>query len=283
VNGLRISGASGIYKSHDYHKGHYEKVPYDRSTVRSAYHTRSYDIHRLSQLKPRSSPEENPDIFLSHDWPIGITRFGDERSLLRKKAFFTEEVQTNTLGSPPLLKLLQTIHPAYWFAAHLHVKFSALVPYADLKELEGTMKREIRDKQSTGQRKQEVKNPDEIVMDDMDSDADEEPAPAVTVTNPDEVVMDDMDDSSSESSPLKSEEVAGAPIESVDRIEASGSRNVLASVKADDEGVKEVLGEVTQEDDTALQKQGIETRFLALDKCGPNRQFIQVSLAVLGR
>jgi lariat debranching enzyme len=75
--------------------GHFEKVPYDRSTVRSAYHTRKYDIHRLFQLTPRpgtSEDEDKVDIFLSHDWPVGITRFGDENGLLRRKTFFTEEV-----------------------------------------------------------------------------------------------------------------------------------------------------------------------------------------------
>jgi hypothetical protein len=35
---------------------------------------------------------EKVDIFLSHDWPVGITRFGDEKGLLRRKTFFTEEV-----------------------------------------------------------------------------------------------------------------------------------------------------------------------------------------------
>lgn len=75
--------------------GHFETVPYDRSTVRSAYHTRIYDIHRLSLLTPRPRSEEGEekvDIFLSHDWPVGITRFGDEKGLLRRKTFFTEEV-----------------------------------------------------------------------------------------------------------------------------------------------------------------------------------------------
>jgi hypothetical protein len=82
--------------------GHFERVPYDRSTVRSAYHTRKYDIHRLSHLTPRSrsgpgstaksQDEDQVDIFLSHDWPVGITSFGDEKELLRRKKFFAEEV-----------------------------------------------------------------------------------------------------------------------------------------------------------------------------------------------
>lgn len=84
-----------ILKKRPCNTGHFERVPYDRSTVRSAYHTRKYDIHRLSHLTPRSASDENNDqvdIFLSHDWPIGVTRFGDEKALLRKKQFFTEEV-----------------------------------------------------------------------------------------------------------------------------------------------------------------------------------------------
>lgn len=47
VGGLRIAGASGIFKDHDYHKGHFETVPYDHSTLRSAYHIRAYDVNKL--------------------------------------------------------------------------------------------------------------------------------------------------------------------------------------------------------------------------------------------
>ena len=36
--GIRIAGLSGIYKGHDYNKGHFERPPYNNSTVRSAYH-----------------------------------------------------------------------------------------------------------------------------------------------------------------------------------------------------------------------------------------------------
>lgn len=61
VNGLRIAGASGIYKSHDYKKGelvvdmltslgHFETVPYNSSMLRSIYHIRQFDVARLSQV-----------------------------------------------------------------------------------------------------------------------------------------------------------------------------------------------------------------------------------------
>lgn len=42
--------------------------------------------------KGEDKETEKVDIFLSHDWPVGITRFGDEKGLLRRKTFFTEEV-----------------------------------------------------------------------------------------------------------------------------------------------------------------------------------------------
>ena len=43
VNGVRISGLSGIYKGHDHRKGHFEKPPYDNSTQRSVYHIRNLE------------------------------------------------------------------------------------------------------------------------------------------------------------------------------------------------------------------------------------------------
>jgi lariat debranching enzyme len=63
VNGIRIAGASGIYKMHDFKLGesysydpsitqsvvgNHEKVPYDASSIRSIYHIREYNVRRLS-------------------------------------------------------------------------------------------------------------------------------------------------------------------------------------------------------------------------------------------
>ncbi|WFD05011.1 lariat debranching enzyme [Malassezia vespertilionis] len=124
LGGIVVAGASGIFKRHDYTAGRFEHQPYSPSGIRSVYHTRQFDIIKLGLL-------QRPQIFLSHDWPNGIEHCGDVTALLRKKPFFREEVATSTLGSPPLQMLLDALHPAYWFSAHLHVRFAATVYFGD--------------------------------------------------------------------------------------------------------------------------------------------------------
>jgi lariat debranching enzyme len=36
--------------------------------------------------------EEPIDIFLSHDWPVGITDYGKWEELVRRKPYFEKEV-----------------------------------------------------------------------------------------------------------------------------------------------------------------------------------------------
>ncbi|XP_031774826.1 lariat debranching enzyme isoform X2 [Apis florea] len=127
IGGIRIAGLSGIYKSQHWMQGHHEKPPYNENTIRSVYHIRNLEIFRLKQLTG------NIDIFLSHDWPSGITKYGDENILLKGKPFFKNDIENNMLGSPPSMELLEHHYPNYWFSAHLHCKFAALVP-----EKEGT-------------------------------------------------------------------------------------------------------------------------------------------------
>lgn len=69
------------------------------------------------------------DIFLSHDWPRSIYHYGNKKQLLKAKSFFRQEVENNTLGSPAASELLEHLKPTYWFSAHLHVKFAALMQH----------------------------------------------------------------------------------------------------------------------------------------------------------
>ena len=121
--GVRIGGLSGIFKGHDYNKGHFEKPPYNDSTVRSAYHVRSFDVFMLKLI---SKPI---DIFMSHDWPRGVYHHGNLEALYRFKEFLRPEIENNTLGSPPAGELMSLLKPKYWFAAHMHAKFPALIPH----------------------------------------------------------------------------------------------------------------------------------------------------------
>lgn len=121
--GIRIGGLSGIFKSRDYRRGHHEFPPYNPDTLRSVYHIRNIEVFKLKQIQMPI------DIFMSHDWPRGIYHYGSTGELLRKKKFLRQEVESNTLGSPAAEELLAYLQPSYWFSAHLHVKFAAVMQH----------------------------------------------------------------------------------------------------------------------------------------------------------
>nr|CDI51944.1 related to lariat-debranching enzyme [Melanopsichium pennsylvanicum 4] len=85
LNGLVVSGVSGIYNRHNYRKGRFEKLPYDANALRSCYHTREFDVVRLKAMKHTAKGKNKQvDVVMSHDWPntieqwdrdIGITTF----------------------------------------------------------------------------------------------------------------------------------------------------------------------------------------------------------------
>lgn len=128
VNGIRIGGISGIFKGYNYKKGHFEFPPYDKDASRSVYHVRSLEVFRLKQLTPRI------DIMISHDWPNRIADHGNVNQLLRFKPFFREDIESEKLGSPPSEELLYKLKPLHWFAAHLHVRFTALVKHSETEK-----------------------------------------------------------------------------------------------------------------------------------------------------
>jgi lariat debranching enzyme len=136
-NGIRIGGISGIYKSNDFTKGHYEHAPFDRSSLRSVYHLRNVDVYRLKCLyaDTQQQQQQQPlDIMISHDWPQGIEQYGDTAALIRTKPFFRAEIERNNLGSRPNRELLDYLRPKWWFSAHLHVKFHAQVNHGTMND-----------------------------------------------------------------------------------------------------------------------------------------------------
>jgi lariat debranching enzyme len=121
--GVRIAGFSGIFKSYDYFKGHYEKPPYDENSKRSAFHVKQYELWKLQQVR-------NPiDVIMSHDWPDGITKYGDEAGLLREKPYYTQDIENGSLGCKYYSELMQLHKPQWWISGHMHVFFKATVNY----------------------------------------------------------------------------------------------------------------------------------------------------------
>ncbi|EKM74736.1 hypothetical protein AGABI1DRAFT_123560 [Agaricus bisporus var. burnettii JB137-S8] len=118
VNGFSIAGASGIFKPYDFRKGNFERLPYSPDSLRSIYHIREFNVLRLSLLS-------QPTIFLSHEWPQFIERFGDLKSLLENKPQFQKSLDKGDFNSPPMMGLLKNLKPNWWFSAHLHIRFEA--------------------------------------------------------------------------------------------------------------------------------------------------------------
>jgi lariat debranching enzyme len=126
--GLRIAAVSGIHKHHDVHLGHFEKLPYDNSTMRSVYHTRALEAYRMIQINNMVDPQP-VDIVLTHDWPLNIHTCGNVDCLLRKKPFFRQDVQRHALGNPLYEPVVRHLKPRFWYSAHLHVEFKATVNF----------------------------------------------------------------------------------------------------------------------------------------------------------
>ena len=259
--GLRIAGMSGIWKGYNYNKPHFERLPYSEDEIKSLYHVREIDIRKLLLLR---TPV---DVGVSHDWPRGIEWQGDWKTLFRKKDLFEADARAGTLGSSAARYVLDRLRPSYWFSAHLHCKFAAMVEHDKaaaplIPEAPPVNAAENRDSDDVGdsemgmvlnndQRIQPTKNADEIDL-DLDDEEDLANPPTANVLPRTAAVNSEQPQSSGISSDLRSQLPA-----SFNRIQSPPPQNQSAPPPPP---------EITNK----------QTQFLALDKCLPNRKFLQI-------
>ncbi|KAI7641228.1 DBR1-domain-containing protein, partial [Hortaea werneckii] len=205
---LRIAGMSGIWKGYNYRKPHHERLPYNESDMKSIYHTREVDVRKLLQI------QNQVDIGISHDWPKGVEWKGNFRQLFRFKKHLEEDARAGQLGNVAAQYVLDRLRPRYWFSAHLHCKYAAVVKHNEAQAHERVLS-----DASTSR-----KNNDEINLEDesettngnsappkndaeIDLDVDEHVEPATNTKNSDEIDLkleDDMDAAPSQAA-VKSE------------------------------------------------------------------------------
>jgi lariat debranching enzyme len=273
---LRIASMSGIWKGFDYRKPHHERLPFNQDDVKSFYHVREIDVRKLLQLRTQV------DIGLSHDWPRAVEKWGDQKRLWRMKPDFERESMDGTLGNVAAEYVLDRLRPPHWFSAHLHCKFAALKRY-DL-DAEGDSSNSAQQKATEGEGEGStiqpesaapaVGNSDEIPLDDDVADA------AVSIPNPDEIDLDlDADDDNvitTAPAPVKPPQQSPPAAETASKAPTTAVSEELraqlpASFTKPPPKPKTTPGQPVPPGITNKQ-----VRFLALDKCLPKRNFLQL-------
>lgn len=259
---LRIAGLSGIWKGYNYNKPHYERLPYNQDDIKSIYHVRELDVRKLLQIRTQV------DVGISHDWPRGVEWMGDWKALFAKKDLFEADARAGTLGSSAAKYVMDRLRPSYWFAAHLHCKFTAVVNHRDAArrvpggsgEDEGPVSAADGAKNEgvgpdicsgTAQTQGLQHNKDEIELDSDDHDdigASVKSQTAVSRSGPSQT-------------PTLSGEPSSVPEDLRAQLPASFARPAPPAPPAM-LSVPESIANST-------------TRFLALDKCLPHRKFLQ--------
>ncbi|KAI1492388.1 lariat debranching enzyme, C-terminal domain-containing protein [Biscogniauxia mediterranea] len=257
---LRIAGMSGVWKEHYYNTTHEERLPFRRRDVKSFYSVREEDVRKLLLLR------EPVDIGLSHDWPLGIERLGDSETLLKYKPHFKSEMKSNTLGNPAAEWVMNRLRPAYWFSAHLHTNFTAVKQFDPPGAPEASEGTGANEEAVAVEQGKPSANPDEIDLDDADDIG----------ANPDEIDLEDAEGTE------KREEVPAPSTSTVsDELRAqlpasfakpdntnntNNDRPIYANQRPGHVPGQPVPPTITNR----------TTRFLALNKCLPGRQFLTV-------
>ncbi|KAF2401160.1 DBR1-domain-containing protein [Trichodelitschia bisporula] len=296
LGSLRIAGLSGIWKGFDYRKTHYERLPYNESDVKGIYHVRQFDTCKLLQIQTQI------DIGMSHDWPRGIEWKGDHKQLFRIKSHFEQDARTGQLGSVAADLVLQRLRPAYWFSAHMHVKYAATIDFSDAvaEEANVTSNEAVKPASVAAT---SSKNTEEIELDLDDDAVPEEPKPAAPLQNSDEIDLDlDGDTAPAASMPTtavqNSDEInldlddepepavlkPTVPVQSIDYTGPTSqptASTVPESLRAQLPASFAPKPKINQNDNhkppqSAPGATNKTTRFLALDKLLPGRDFMQL-------
>lgn len=245
--GLRIGGLSGIYKEGDFQKPAPEtySFPLNSYHLRSVYHYRKEDYFKLKLLE-----RDNNMIMLSHDWPEGIYNHGDVRYLLQRKPFFKKDISNHSLGSPVNMALLQSIRPAFWFSAHLHVKFVAKVEWNNKTEPHHGKRTDSQKSIDIGDAKRlkVAASTDEI---ELDMSLDEFPDPEKKPTN-----------------------------EAQESHEKCNTDEIELNFEMDDSDIKPETDRVDNSSAEVQNKEMVNmkpssTQFISLDKCLPKRKYLE--------
>jgi lariat debranching enzyme len=215
----------------------YKKPHYERLPYNSDDVRSIYHVRELDTRKLLQIRSQI-DVGLSHDWPRGVEWKGNFRQLFQFKRGFEQDAHDGTLGSVAATTVLERLRPAYWFSAHMHARFTAVWEHDT-----------------------PIKNEDEIDL-DMEDDA-----PSSVVQNDAEINLDLGSDD------VQPEEPA---------VETENKANMNGSAEQVSEDLRSLLPEsffrpaIAQALPFPPEITNKTTNFLALDKCLPNRQFLQL-------
>ncbi|KAF2842210.1 DBR1-domain-containing protein [Patellaria atrata CBS 101060] len=264
VGPLRIAGLSGIWKGYNYRKPHYERLPYSSHDVKSTYHVRELDVRKLLQLRTQV------DVGISHDWPQGVEWKGDYRDLFRKKSLFEADAREGQLGSIAAKQVLERLRPSYWFSAHLHIKYSAVVNHGNvLRQPKGAPPAP-----QESSNKVFLRNEDEIDLDMMDDDEPNQPTipeKFQIISDPDEIELALNEGNSVKNVNADQKKDASVGSDIPEEIRARLPESFAYPLNPDS-----AVTPRQQPQSPPLDITNDITRFLALDKCLPRRNFLQI-------
>lgn len=276
---LRIAALSGIWKGYNYRKPHFERLPYNESDMKSVYHVRELDVRKLRQIRTQV------DIGISHDWPKGVEWKGNWKQLFRFKPFLEDDAKNGQLGSVAAQQVMDWLRPIWWFSAHLHCKYAAVVEYRKGESRAQTSPANVEPERS-------VMNEGEIDLDD-DVPLPEAVSNSFAARNADEIDLD-MDDEDADLVPAKPDTSRmGDTVESEIRTNGAVAGRTSASHAINGNGAPNGSTEALNQARAALPDsfrrpsppEPLEraaaitnktTHFLALDKCLPARHFLQL-------